>query len=94
MFLPMLQPGEVGEIVAVLGEGELRQRLLDIGFIPGQIVRVIRYAPLGDPIEVEIMGTRISLRREEAALIKVRPIRRRGRGRGSGGGRRRKWRLF
>ncbi len=87
----MLQPGEVGEIVAVLGDGELRQRLLDIGFLPGQIVRVIRYAPLGDPIEVEIMGTRISLRREEAALVRVRPIKGRGMGRGR---RRRKWRFF
>ena len=70
----MMQPGDYGEIMAVLGEGELRQRLIDMGFLPGRTVKVIRYAPLGDPIEVEIFDTRVSLRGNEASLIKVRPI--------------------
>ncbi len=75
MLLSMMKPGDAGEIVEILGDGELRQRLLDIGFLPGRIVKIIRFAPLGDPVEVEILGTSISLRGNEAALIRVKPFR-------------------
>ncbi len=88
MLLTMLEPGDIGEISDVLGSGEIRQRLLDIGFLPGRMVVVIRYAPLGDPIEVEVMGTRVSLRQNEAALIKIRG------GKGRGKRRRRRWLRF
>ncbi|RKZ27234.1 iron transporter FeoA [bacterium] len=88
MLLSMLEPGDSGEIVDILGSGEIRQRLLDIGFLPGRIVSVIRYAPLGDPIEVEVMGTRVSLRLNEAALIKIRG------GKGGGRRKRRRWLRF
>ena len=75
MLLSMLKPDDLCEIVEILGDGEIRQRLLDIGFLPGRVVEIIRFAPLGDPIEVEILGTSVSRRGNEAALIKVRPLR-------------------
>ena len=86
MLLSDMKPGEICKIEALLGSGELHQRLLDIGFLPGRFVKVIRYAPLGDPIEVEVIGTRISLLGNEASLIRVHPMgkgykRRRRRGR-------------
>ncbi len=47
-------------------------RLREMGFLPGARLRVIRRAPLGDPIEVELGGAHLALRRKDAALIKVR----------------------
>ncbi len=85
MLLSMLKPGESGMIRDVLGGGQVRQRLLDMGFLPGRVVTVIRFAPLGDPMEVEVMGARVSLRRSEAALIRVKPMG------GPGHRRRRRW---
>lgn len=48
------------------------QRLCEMGFVPGVSVRVVRYAPLGDPMEVELYGSHVSLRKSEAALLRVR----------------------
>ena len=53
------------------GEGCAFQRLCELGFVPGAEVRVVRYAPLGDPMEVEIHGYHLSLRRAEAAMVEV-----------------------
>ena len=52
---------------------EREERLLEMGLTPGTPVRVIRCAPLGDPIEVEVRGTRLSLRKQEARGIRVDP---------------------
>ena len=55
----------------VHGHGSFRKRLIEMGFIKGKEVRVILNAPLKDPIEYEIIGYKVSLRREEARLIEV-----------------------
>jgi ferrous iron transport protein A len=56
------------------GWGAVRQRLLDLGFVPGSLVDVIRSAPLKDPIQLKIGNDHISIRREEAAQIEVEPV--------------------
>lgn len=66
-----LVPGEAGTIARVESENGIGRRLLDLGFIPGSLVRVIRRAPLGDPVSFEIRGTRMCLRRSEASRIWV-----------------------
>lgn len=70
--LSALAPGESGWIVAVDTEAPIARRLLDLGFVPGSRVTVIRRAPLRDPVEYEIRGTRLCLRHSEASRIHVR----------------------
>ena len=74
MTLNELPIGETGTITSVGGEGELRQHFLDMGVIPGAEVTVVKYAPLGDPIELRIHGYELTLRLADAAKISVRPI--------------------
>jgi len=73
--LTQLAPGASGEIVHVEAGSGIGRRLLDLGFIPGTPLRVLRRAPLGDPIVYELRGTRICLRQIEATHILVRPDR-------------------
>lgn len=61
-------------IVAVGGERAFRRRLLELGFLPGVELRVLRVAPLGDPLDIEIRGCRFSIRRAEADAIAVEPL--------------------
>jgi Fe2+ transport system protein FeoA len=67
-----LAPGDEALIAEVRATGGIGDRLLDLGFMPETPIRMIRRAPLGDPIEFEIRGARICLRRQEARLIRVR----------------------
>lgn len=62
-------PGETGVIQAVCGAPDFRLRLMEMGFVPGAEVKVVKYAPLTDPIEFVIKGYHLSLRRDEAAGI-------------------------
>ncbi|MCI1786274.1 MAG: ferrous iron transport protein B [Bacteroidales bacterium] len=71
MYLSELKTGEQAVIVKVNGHGGFRKRLIEMGFISGKKVKVILNAPLKDPIEYEIIGYKISLRREEAEQIEV-----------------------
>jgi len=71
MRLSDLQTGEHAVIVRVNGHGSFRKRLIEMGFIQGKEVRVVLNAPLKDPIEYEIIGYKVSLRREEARQIEV-----------------------
>ena len=71
MKLSDLQTGEKAVIVRVNGHGSFRKRLIEMGFIQGKSVRVVLNAPLKDPIEYEIIGYKVSLRREEARQIEV-----------------------
>lgn len=71
MTLADLDKGEKAKIIDVHAEGLTRQRLLNFGFRPGETVKVVRLAPLADPIELTIGGGYISLRRSEALLINV-----------------------
>ena len=71
MKLSELNTGERGVIVKVYGHGSFRKRIIEMGFVKGNKVKVILNAPLRDPIEYEIIGYKISLRREEADKIEV-----------------------
>ena len=71
MRLSELKTGERGVIVKVNGHGGFRKRIIEMGFVRGNKVKVILNAPLRDPIEYEIIGYRISLRREQAEKIEV-----------------------
>ena len=71
MILADLKTGEKAVIVRVHGHGSFRKRLIEMGFIKGKEVKVVLNAPLKDPIEYEIIGYKVSLRREEARLIDV-----------------------
>ena len=71
MKLSELKTGEKAVIVRVHGHGSFRKRLIEMGFIQGKEVTVVLNAPLKDPIEYEIIGYKISLRREEAEQIEV-----------------------
>jgi ferrous iron transport protein B len=71
MRLSELRTGDHGIIVKVLGKGAFRKRIIEMGFIRGKSVEVIKNAPLKDPIHYKVMGYDVSLRRSEAALIEV-----------------------
>ena len=71
MKLSELKTGERGVIVKVNGHGGFRKRIIEMGFVKGSKVKVILNAPLRDPIEYEVIGYKISLRREQAAKIEV-----------------------
>ena len=72
--LSELQPGDVGEVAQVKAQGQVRQRLLEMGFVRGVSLRVEKLAPLGDPMELVIKGYHLSLRREESACILVNRV--------------------
>jgi Fe2+ transport system protein FeoA len=61
------------QVVAVRGPRAFRRRLLELGLLPGTVVRKQKVAPLGDPIELSVRGTRLSIRRAEARGIEVAP---------------------
>ncbi len=61
--------GERGTIVSVSGEGRIRRRLFDMGVTPGAEVLLRKRAPLGDPLEVNIRGYELTLRKTEAACV-------------------------
>ena len=69
--LDRLAPGHVSAVADVAGEDAVTLRLLEMGLTPGVQVRMIGRAPLGDPLEVELRGYRLSLRRGEAARVAV-----------------------
>ncbi len=71
MRLSELKTGERGVIVKVHGHGGFRKRIVEMGFIKGKTVSVILNAPLKDPIEYEVIGYKVSLRRAEANLVEV-----------------------
>lgn len=63
--------GQTIQVVRVMGDGAFRQRLLEMGFVRGARVTVLKNAPLQDPVEYMIMGSHISLRHSEAAQVEV-----------------------
>lgn len=71
MFLSDLKEGESGIIAKVKGMGAFRRRIMEMGFVKGKEVTVVKRAPLRDPIEYSIMGYDVSLRHDEAELIEI-----------------------
>ena len=74
MNLAMLKPGERGKITNMGAIGSLKRRLMDMGVLVGEDIKVEKVAPLGDPIEVTIKNYNLSLRKKEAAGIEVEVV--------------------
>ncbi|MBP5539845.1 MAG: ferrous iron transport protein B [Bacteroidales bacterium] len=74
MVLKDLETGKSAVIEAVGGEGASRMHLLSMGLIPGAKVKVVKRAPMGDPVELQVRGFALSLRAEDAAKITIHPL--------------------
>lgn len=72
MLLSEMKQGDRGTIVKVGGVGSFRRRLLEMGFLRGSVLTVVKYAPLKDPLEVIVGQSHVSLRVEEAAQIEMK----------------------
>ncbi|QXE90418.1 MULTISPECIES: FeoA family protein [Geomonas] len=71
MNLAKLKPGQKGKITSIGSIGPLKRRLMDMGVLVGEDVKVLKVAPMGDPIEVSIKSYNLSLRKKEAEGIAV-----------------------
>ena len=71
MTLKELPIGKMATVISVGGEGALRQHFLDMGIIPGAAVTMVKYAPMGDPVEVRIHSYELTLRLEDAGKIQI-----------------------
>ncbi len=74
MTLRQLEIGQSARILSVGGEGALRQHFLDMGLIPNAEVTLVKFAPLGDPMELRIHGYELTLRLADADQIDIQPI--------------------
>ncbi len=74
MTLDDLTTGQKGRVLKVKAKGPFKKRLLEMGFISGAEVEVIKYAPLKDPVEYMVKGYHVSLRHEEAEHIDIDPV--------------------
>ena len=71
MTLKEMKPGQSGQVVSIGEKGPLKRRIMDMGITTGTAVKVIKTATLGDPVEINVRGYELSLRKEEAARIEV-----------------------
>lgn len=71
MKMSDLKAGDKAVITAVHAQGEVAQRLLDMGLIKGTSFKVLRKAPLGDPLEIQLKGFLLALRLKEAGCVDV-----------------------
>lgn len=74
MTINDLQIGQQGVISTVGGEGALRLRFLDMGLIPGTSVLLQKVAPMGDPIQIQVRGYELTIRREDAKMIGLQEV--------------------
>lgn len=66
-----MKPGESGAIAALHGSGNIKHRLIDMGLVKGTKIHVVKFAPLGDPVEVRVKNFELALRISEAGMIDV-----------------------
>ena len=71
MTLKDLNIGETAVVGTVGGEGALRQHFLDMGLIPGEEVTLVKFAPMGDPMELTVRNYELSVRKADAEMIEV-----------------------
>ena len=72
--LDQLRPGQRARIESLTSAGSLSQRLMEMGLLEGEEVELLAVAPLGDPLEIRVCDYRLSLRRAEAALVRVQRL--------------------
>ncbi len=66
--------GKTVRVVKLHGEGAVRRRIMDMGITKGVSIKVRKFAPLGDPIEVTVRGYELSIRKEDAAKIEIEDL--------------------
>ncbi|MDR1496894.1 MAG: ferrous iron transport protein A [Puniceicoccales bacterium] len=71
LSLSLLGVGRAGRVVRLRADNPVDQRLLALGLLPGMVVRLLRVAPLGDPIEIEFQNQCVSLRKGDADSVEV-----------------------
>lgn len=71
MTLEDLKTGQQGTVTSLGEKGPARRRIMDMGITPGVVVKVVKVAPLGDPVEVNVRGYELSLRKSEARQIQI-----------------------
>jgi len=71
LTLDKVTPGQSARVEAIAGEDALAQRLMEFGLLEGEVVEVLSLAPLGDPLEIRVGHSRLSLRRSEARTVSV-----------------------
>lgn len=69
--LNQLKAGQLATVRCIRGGGSVFQRLLEMGLVKGTRIELVRFAPLGDPIEIKLMDYNLSLRGSEAQLVEV-----------------------
>ncbi|MDQ3179867.1 MAG: ferrous iron transport protein A [Acidobacteriota bacterium] len=74
MNLTNLPIGATAQILAVKGNNAITRRLMEMGVVPGVIIRIIKSAPFGDPLEVRIRGYHLAMRKSEADAIEVQSL--------------------
>lgn len=74
MRLDRLKAGDRCVVKSVGGQGEIRIRLLDMGIIPGTNIEIVKFAPMGDPVQIRLRGYELTLRNSECADIEVELI--------------------
>lgn len=72
MTLRELKPGQQGVVASVGTTGAMKRRIMDMGITPGVEIKVVKVAPLGDPVEVTVRGYQLSLRKDEAQQIEMK----------------------
>ena len=66
-----LKVGQSGKVVKIYGEGALKRRIMDMGITKGVLITVRKVAPLGDPMELNLRGYELSLRKADAEMIEI-----------------------
>ena len=74
MTLRDAQIGQTVKVIKLHGTGAVKRRIMDMGITKGQLVQVIRVAPLGDPMEVTVRGYELSVRKADAEMIEVEEV--------------------
>lgn len=72
--LSELKPGQKARVIKIMGHGPIKRRIFDIGIIPGALLEVQKFAPLGDPMEIKVKAFNLSLRKREADYIEVEVV--------------------
>lgn len=71
MTLADLPIGAKAKVVSVSGDHAVAKRLMEMGVIPGVFIRVVKFAPFGDPMEIRVRGYNLALRKSEAGAVEV-----------------------
>lgn len=71
MTLDKLPLGQTATVIKINGQGAIRRRLMEMGIVPEAEIKMVRYAPLGDPLEFKLKGCLLSLRKEEAVIVEI-----------------------